>query len=106
MNMEQLTEIFNEIDKKKFELLVPVMEETIFLKNHLDYLKTLPLIEVNPKNPKLQRKTEAGKMLKDYEQAFNVNMKILLSALGINEEKDMGNEILKAFSEKLRANNK
>ena len=80
------------------------MEETIFLKNHLDYLKKLPLIEVHPTNPKLQRKTEAGKMLKDYEQAFNVNMKILLSALGIDEEKDMGNEILKAFQKQLEAN--
>jgi len=104
MNMEQLTKIFDEIDKKKFELLKPLMEETIFLKNHLDFLKTLPLIEVNPNNPKQQRKTEAGKMLKDYMQAFNVNMKILLSALGIKEEQDMGNEILKAFAEKLKNN--
>lgn len=106
MNMEELKIIFEEIDKKKFDLLVPLMEETIFLKNHLDYLKTLPLIEVNSKNPRQQRKTEAGKMLKDYEQAFNVNMKILLSALGIKEEQDMGNEILKAFTAKLNANNK
>ena len=43
-------------------------------------------------------------MLKDYMQAFNVNMKILLSALGIKEEQDMGNEILKAFAEKLKNN--
>ena len=81
LNMEELQEIFKDIDANKQKLLKPLMEETVFIKNTLDELKKYPLIRINPNNINQQKRTEAGRMFKDYQQAYNNNVKILLSAL-------------------------
>ena len=86
--IEDLQDIFKDIDKNKQKLLAPLMEETVFLKNTLDDLKKYPLIKINPNNPSQQKRTEAGRMFKDYQQAYNNNVKILLSAL--SKEQTMG----------------
>lgn len=81
MKLEQLYKIFDDLEPKKKELLSPLLEETIFIKTQLDYLKKLPLIRIKEGDPTKQKRTEAAKMLKEYEQIFNNNMKVLLSSL-------------------------
>ena len=88
LKVEELEEIFKDIDINKQKLLKPLMEETVFLKNTLNELRKYPLIRVNPNNPAQTKRTEAGRMFKDYQQAYNNNVKILLSAL--NKEQTMG----------------
>ena len=88
MDLKEIKELFKDIDESKMKLLEPIMEETVFIKEQLDMLKKLPLIRIHPEHPDIQKRTEAGKMLKEYEQTFNNNMKILLSTLNSSDISD------------------
>lgn len=99
MELSEIKALFKNVDLNVLKLLEPYMEETVFLKNQLNNLKKFPLIKINPKDPTMQKRTEAGKMLKDYEQAYSNNVKVLLSVLS-QSVSDNGNslkEVLKAF---------
>lgn len=57
--------------------LVKLVDEVCFLEGQLDYLKTLPQINVNPKNPAQQKATPASKQYKEFLQQYTNCIKII-----------------------------
>lgn len=61
---EELDDIFKDIEENEKKLIDPLLQEVIFLEEQMMELKKMPFISVHPKNPSLQRKTEAAKLYK------------------------------------------
>lgn len=72
---EELLQIFDESQS----LLMPLVSEAVYLEEQLDYLRGLPKIRVNPKDPSLQKATPAAKLYKEYLQQYTNVMKVLLN---------------------------
>ena len=53
--MDRKEKLLNIIGKERNELLIQLVDETIFLEDRLEELKQYPFIAVNPKNPMKQR---------------------------------------------------
>ena len=71
MDREQvLRDIFKDIDENKQSLISEVIENVVFLEKTLTELKKLPHIKVNPADSAQQKRTEAGKLYKDYLQQY------------------------------------
>ncbi len=66
-------------------ILLPLVDEVIFLENRLEDLKKLPFIKVNPKNPMQQKSTPAQKQYKELLQQYTNIIKVLTRATGHNE---------------------
>lgn len=66
-------------------VLVPLIDEAVFLENRLDELKKLPFIKVNPKNPMQQKSTPAQKQYKELLQQYTNIIKVLTRATGHDE---------------------
>lgn len=64
-----------------------LVDEIIFVEEQLVYLKTLPFININPKNPMQQKTTPAAKQYKELLQQYNNSLRLLLRLSG-----DMGGE--------------
>ena len=58
--------------------LIPLIDEMIYLENQLDYLRDLPKLVVNPKNPAQQRTTPATRLYKELLQQYTNIIRILL----------------------------
>lgn len=84
---EQLHEISKNIDKDVLSLMNPLIDQLIFLEEKLDYLRTLPFILVNTRDPARQKTTPAYKQYKDLSQTYINALKVINSALGIDGEK-------------------
>lgn len=69
--------------------LAKLVDEIIFLETQLDYLKTLPQINVNPNNPAQQKATPAAKQYKEFLQQYTNCIKILAHISGDDGEKDV-----------------
>lgn len=74
---EQLLEIVGD-DIKGLQLV----NEIIFIEEQLVYLKTLPFININPKNPMQQKTTPAAKQYKELLQQYNNSLRLLLKMSG------------------------
>lgn len=61
------------------QLLDPLISEAVYLEEQLDYLRDLPKIRVNPKDPSMQKATPAAKLYKEYLQQYVNVMKVLLN---------------------------
>lgn len=70
------------IDKELKITLEPLVDEIIFLENHLTELKKMTLIRVHPKNKDISETTPAGKQYKEYLQQYINCMKLILSYIG------------------------
>ena len=68
--------------------LMPLIDEVVYLEEQLDYLRGLPKIKVNPKNPAQQKATPAAKMYKELLQQYSNVIKILLKATGADAENE------------------
>lgn len=66
-------------------VLVPLIDEAIFLENRLEDLRKLPFIKVNPKNPMQQKSTPAQKQYKELLQQYTNIIKVLTRATGHDE---------------------
>lgn len=66
-------------------ILMPLIEEVIFLENKLEELKKLPFIKINPKNQTQQKSTPAQKQYKELLQQYANIIKILTRATGHDE---------------------
>lgn len=66
-------------------VLVPLIEEVIFLEKRLEDLKKLPFIKINPKNPAQQKNTPAQKQYKELLQQYTNVIKVLTRATGQDE---------------------
>lgn len=98
---EQLEKLLSKLDDK--DLVSQVVDEIIFLEEQLTYLKTLPFIRVNPKDTSQQKETPAAKQYHHMLQAYNNNIKILISYLrksNLDEEsEDAFSQFIKKWNE-------
>ena len=66
-----------------------LVDEIIFIEEQLIFLKTLPFININPKNPMQQKATPAAKQYKELLQQYNNSLRLLFrlsGELGESEE--------------------
>lgn len=69
-------------------ILLPLIDELLFLENRLEDLKKLPFIKINPKNPMQQKSTPAQKQYKELLQQYTNIIKVLTRTI----DHDEGNE--------------
>ena len=70
-------EIIALVPEESVDLVSDVIDEIVFLENKLKKLKTLPFIEVNPRNPMKQRNTPAAKLYKEFLQQYINCLKVV-----------------------------
>ena len=68
--------------------LIPLIDEVVYLEEQLDYLRSLPKIKVNPKNPTQQKATPAAKLYKELLQQYTNIIKILMKATGADTDSE------------------
>lgn len=96
---KEILALFDKIDTK--ELIVRSVDEMLFLEEQLETLRKVPHIKYHPKNPSLQKRTEAGKLYKEYLQQYNNLVKSLIGVLHKNDgEADISP--LRAFAEQFK----
>lgn len=69
-------------------LLVPMIEDMVSLEKQLDYLRTLPMIKVHPKDPTRQKATVAARQYKELLQQYANIVKIMLRASGVEDSEE------------------
>lgn len=74
---EELLKIFEGIEDAK-GIILPLIDEVVYLERELDMLRKLPKIRVNPKNPEIQKTTSAQKNYISCLQQYNNCIKTLL----------------------------
>lgn len=79
--LEQLKNIFKDLDQNEQELIQPLLDEVVFLETKMTDLRKLPFIVTNPKNNSQQRKTEAAKLYKECSQSYMNAIRILSSLI-------------------------
>lgn len=95
---ETLKNIFKDVDENEQELIAPLLEEVIYLEEQMKYLRTLPQIQIHPKNNALQKKTEAAKLYKEYSQSYMNAIRILIGVLH-KVDSSAQDELLKRLEE-------
>lgn len=78
---EQLNFIFKDVGENEKKLIDPLLDELVDMEKQLEELRKLPMIRVNPKNPAIQKKTEAAKLRKEISQSYMNAIRILCSIL-------------------------
>ena len=76
----ELLKIFSEIEDTK-DIIMPMIDDVVFLEEQLQDLRKLPFIKVHPEYPELQKPTPAAKMYKELLQQYNNCIKILTGIL-------------------------
>lgn len=77
---DELLNVFNEIEDTK-DIILPMIDDVVFLEEQLQDLRKLPFLRVNPDNPSQQKPTPAAKMYKELLQQYNNCIKILTGIL-------------------------
>lgn len=98
MTAEQLQAYFENVDDNVKQFAFDTIDEYVFFSEKLAELKKLPLIQVNPKNPEMQRPTAAGKMIKEYSQVLDAKRGTLLRIL-YKIESNAADELMQKLSE-------
>lgn len=80
---EEILQLLKDVEHK--DLLVKSVDDLLFLEDQLEELRTKPHIKYHPTNPSLQKRTEAGKLYKEYLQQYNNLVKTLCSVLYKND---------------------
>ena len=78
---EQLDKIFENVEDDKKQLVDKLLDEVVFLENKMTELKSMPFINVHPKNPALQKTTPAAKLYKECSQSYMNAIRILCGVL-------------------------
>lgn len=68
--MARREDIIAMIPTESLPLVEDIVDEVIFLESHLEELRTLPFIQVHPKDNAKQRNTPAAKMYKEFLQQY------------------------------------
>lgn len=76
---EELLKLFESMDSK--ELIIRSIDDMLFLECQLDELRKVPHIKYHPEHPEIQKRTEAGKLYKEYLQQYTNIIKTLISVL-------------------------
>lgn len=95
--IEELHEIFANIDPEQQKLLEPVFETVCDLEEQMAELKKLPFLSVHPKNKAVQKTTAAARLYKECSQSYSAYIRILLSVLKKDSSADKLMEMLKEF---------
>lgn len=69
-------------------VLLPLVDEMIYLEGELDELRKLPKIRINPKDKTQQKKTPAAALYKDFLQQYISIIKTITKATGADESED------------------
>lgn len=77
---EELLKLFDQIEDTK-DIILPMIDDVVFLEQQLDQLRKLPFMKVNPQNPAQQKPTPAAKQYKELLQQYNNCIKILTGIL-------------------------
>lgn len=77
--MERREKLVNYLCKNNDDeqLIVPLIDELLFLEDRLTSLKKLPFIKVHPSNPECQKVTPASKQYKELLQQYTNIIKVL-----------------------------
>lgn len=73
---EELLKIFEQVEDTK-DIILPMIEDVVFLEEQLAALRKLPFIRINPKDTSQQKPTAAAKQYKELLQQYNNCIKIL-----------------------------
>ena len=84
---EELLKVFENVEDTK-GIILPLIDDVVFLEDKLDELRKLPFLRVNPKDPSIQKATPASKQYKELLQQYNNCIKILTGIV----RKDGGEE--------------
>ena len=63
-------------------LLIPLVNDMVYLEEQLEYLQTLPKIRIHPDDPPRQKATPAAKLHKELLQQYTNIVKVMLRATG------------------------
>lgn len=96
---EIILNLFAKVDSK--ELIIKSVEDMLFLEDQLDSLRKLPHLKIHPEHPEIQKRTEAGKLYKEYLQQYNNIVKTLNSVL-LKTDVDNEDSPLRAYFKKLQ----
>lgn len=77
---DELIHIFDQIEDTK-GIIMPMIEDVVFLETQLQELRKLPFIKVHPDFPDIQKPTAAAKQYKELLQQYNNCIKILTGIL-------------------------
>ena len=77
---EELLKVFEQVEDTK-GIILPMIDDVVFLEEQLQELRKLPFMKVNPKNPAQQKPTPAAKQYKELLQQYNNCIKILTGIL-------------------------
>ena len=98
----ELLKVFEQVEDSK-EVIIPLIDDVVFLEEQLQELRKLPFLRVNPKDPSMQKATPAAKQYKELLQQDNNCIKILTGVLrkDVAEEDSPLRAFLQARKEKL-----
>ena len=77
---DELLQIFDQVEDTK-GIILPMIDDVVFLEDRLRQLRQLPFLRVNPKDPSVQKPTPAAKQYKELLQQYNNCVKILTGIL-------------------------
>lgn len=98
---DELLKIFDNVEDTK-GIILPLIDDVVFLEEQLDYLRTLPFIRVSTQDPSLQKATPASKQYKELLQQYNNCIKILTGIVRKDGSEDVSP--LRAYLNSRRAN--
>lgn len=77
---EELTKIFENVEDTK-GIIMPLIDDVVFLEEQLSALRKMPFIKVHPDYPDIQKPTAASKQYKELLQQYNNCIKIMTSVI-------------------------
>lgn len=77
---EELTKIFENVEDTK-GIIMPLIDDVVFLEEQLRELRKMPFIKVHPDYPDIQKPTAASKQYKELLQQYNNCIKIMTSII-------------------------
>lgn len=93
-----LKDIFLDIEDGSKDVIDSTINDLVFLEKQIAYLKTLPFIRIDSKNPAKQVQTPAAKLFKELSQSKDGKVKILLTVINRTDTAAV-DELLKKLSE-------
>jgi hypothetical protein len=73
---DDLIKIFEDVENSK-DIIMPLIDDVVFLEDQLKELRKLPFIKVHPEYSEIQKSTPAAKQYKELLQQYNNCIKIL-----------------------------
>lgn len=82
---DELLKILDNVDESKKIIVLPMIDDIIFMEKKLEALRELPFIRIHPTNEEKQKVTPAAKQYKELLQQYNNCIKILVHAVSKEE---------------------